>query len=167
MHEVYRRELDHWQGSDEEESDSQSESIESDDEDDDDGMQVDDPLPSAENKRQPASETPVEADQEQTEAAIVDLRPQPRPFENLRDFFNRTSIAWQDTVLETLRHDGSLDKSAKEFRKIAFDLSEATWWDSREEITALENEQEEAGIGEVINIADRNHETGGGAGRKR
>ena len=167
MHEVYRRELDHWRGSDEEESDSQSESIESDDEDEDDGVQIDDFLPSAEEKGHPASEAPVEADEEQTEAAINDLRPQPRPFENLRDFFNRTSIAWQDTVLETLRHDGGLSKSVKELRKTAFDLSEAEWWDCREEITALEDEQEEAGIGEVINLADRNNETGGGAGRKR
>ena len=167
MHEVYRRELDRWQGSDEEESDSQSESIESDGEDDDDGMQIDDTLPLAENKGHPASEAHVEADQEHTEPAIFDPRPQPRPFENLRDFFNRTSIAWQDIVLETLRHDGSLEKSVKELRKIAFDLSEAKWWDSREEITALEDEQEEAGIGEVIDIADRNNETGSGAGRKR
>lgn len=167
MHEVYRRELDHWQGSDEEESDSQSESAESDAGDEDDGVQIDDPSPSVENKEHPPSEAPAEADQEQTEAATVDSRPQPRPFENLRDFFNRTSIAWQDTVLESLRHDGNLNKSVKELRKIAFDLSEAKWWDSREEITALEDEQEEAGIGEVINIADRNNDTGDGAGRKR
>ncbi|CAF9906866.1 MAG: hypothetical protein HETSPECPRED_006978 [Heterodermia speciosa] len=167
VHEVYRRELDHWQGSDEEESDSQSESAESDAGDEDDGVQIDDPSPSVENKEHPPSEAPAEADQEQTEAATVDSRPQPRPFENLRDFFNRTSIAWQDTVLESLRHDGNLNKSVKELRKIAFDLSEAKWWDSREEITALEDEQEEAGIGEVINIADRNNDTGDGAGRKR
>ncbi|KAL8790703.1 MAG: hypothetical protein Q9195_006245 [Heterodermia aff. obscurata] len=167
VHEVYRRELDHWQGSDEEESDSQSENAESDDEDEDDGVQSDDLSPSAEKKGQPASEAPGGADQEQTEAAIVDPRPQPRPFENLRDFFNRTSLAWQDTVLEALRHDGDLDKTVKELRKTAFDLSEAKWWDSREEIIALEDEQEEAGIGEVINIADRDNETGGGIGRKR
>ena len=167
MHEVYRRELDHWQDSDEEGSNSQSESIESDDDDEVDGVQNDNTLPSAENKGHPALEASVEADEEQIEAAIVDLRPQPRPFESLRDFFNRTSTAWQDTLLETLRQDGGSNKSVKELRKIAFDLSEAKWWDSREEITALEDEQEEAGIGEVINIAERNNETGGGASRKR
>lgn len=51
--------------------------------------------------------------------------------------------------------------SIKELRKKAFGLSETKWWDVREEVMALEDEQNEAGIGEVINIVDRGSETGG------
>ena len=45
-------------------------------------------------------------------------------------------------------------------------MSEATWWDSREEVTALEEEQEQAGIGDVINIAERHTDMGGLARRR-
>jgi hypothetical protein len=41
---------------------------------------------------------------------------------------------------------------------------EERWWDCREEVTALEDEQEAAGIGEVVRLEDRE---GGGAGRRR
>lgn len=97
---------------------------------------------------------------------MVDMRPHPRPFESLREFFSRSSNAWQDIVLERLRRDSAVDKSDKELRKIAFEMSETKWWDCREEIIALEDEQEEAGIGEVISIADRSNETSS-AGRRR
>ncbi len=44
-------------------------------------------------------------------------------------------------------------------------MSEEKWWDCREEITALEDEQEAAGIGEVVSLADRGDAgTGGGGG---
>ncbi len=43
----------------------------------------------------------------------------------------------------------------KEIKTKAFELSEEKWWDCREEITALEDEQEAAGIGEVVSLADR------------
>ena len=69
-------------------------------------------------------------------------------------------------MLERLRRDSAVDKSDKELRKIAFEMSETKWWDCREEIIALEDEQEEAGIGEVISIADRSNETSS-AGRRR
>lgn len=115
---------------------------------------------------QQAPEALTRVDRELTDCVLVDTRPQPRPFETLRDFFNRTSIVWQDIVLEKMRKDGAVDRSVKELRKTAFDMSEIKWWDSREEITALEDEQEEAGIGEVVNTADRDSQTVG-AGRRR
>lgn len=59
----------------------------------------------------------------------------------------------------------------KEIKTKAFELSEEKWWDCREEISALEEEQEAAGIGEVVSLADRAAEGGGagtgGAGRRR
>jgi hypothetical protein len=57
-------------------------------------------------------------------------------------------------------------KTIKELRKAAFEMAEEKWWDSREEIMALEDEQEEAGIGEVVSMAER-AENAGGAGRRR
>ena len=56
--------------------------------------------------------------------------------------------------------------TVKELRKAAFSLAEEKWWDSREEIMALEDEQEAAGIGEVVSMSDRT-ENMGGAGRRR
>lgn len=61
----------------------------------------------------------------------------------------------------------------KEIRTKAFELSEEKWWDCREEVSALEEEQEAAGIGEVVSLADRaagaeaGTGAGGGAGRRR
>jgi len=59
--------------------------------------------------------------------------------------------------------------SIKELKSKAFELSEEKWWDCREEITALEEEQDAAGIGEVVSLADRGQGSGGagGAGRRR
>lgn len=59
--------------------------------------------------------------------------------------------------------------TTKEIRTKAFELSEEKWWDCREEVSALEEEQEAAGIGEVVSLADRAAGTGagGGAGRRR
>jgi hypothetical protein len=45
--------------------------------------------------------------------------------------------------------------SVKEIKSKAFELCDEKWWDCREEITALEDEQEAAGIGEVVSLADR------------
>ena len=92
--------------------------------------------------------------------------PHPRPFESLRDFYARTSVQWQEIVLEDLRSLPEVDsgKSVKEARKLAFDRAEKMWWDSREAIQALEDEREEAGIGEVVNISEK--ETTG-IGRRR
>jgi hypothetical protein len=59
-------------------------------------------------------------------------------------------------------------KSVKELKKDAFDAAEQKWWDCREEIRALEDEQEEAGIGEVVSLEDKAAGgSGGGVGRRR
>ena len=175
VHEIYRRELENWQGSDEEISGAESdEEDDSDDEDVDGDSSMGVPLPPSETALpstviEPAS--PLEtADSELEPAAepvVADTRPHPRPFESLREFFARTSVAWQDMVIEGLRRDDdTVQKSIKELRRVAFDMAEGKWWDCREEITALEDEQEEAGIGEVISMAERNSEAGG-LGRRR
>ncbi|KFX99802.1 hypothetical protein O988_03640, partial [Pseudogymnoascus sp. VKM F-3808] len=56
---------------------------------------------------------------------------------------------------------------AKEIKTKAFEMSEEKWWDSREEITAMEEEQDAAGIGEVVTLADRGDGAATGAGRRR
>jgi hypothetical protein len=69
-----------------------------------------------------------------------------------------TSLRWKGIKPESL--------SVKEIKTKAFELSEEKWWDCREEITALEDEQEAAGIGEVVSLADR-AEAGGASGGLR
>lgn len=74
--------------------------------------------------------------------------------------------------MEGLRLKGVQPESLtiKEIKTKAFELSEEKWWDCREEISVLEEEQEAAGIGEVVSLADRTTEAGagaGGAGRRR
>ncbi|MCJ1395440.1 hypothetical protein MMC18_008326 [Xylographa bjoerkii] len=173
VREIYQRELENWHGSDAGESDSQDEEDDSDDEDMDGEDPKGVPLPRDEVERAPTvvSETIVDslvdAEEEQAEPTITDTRPHPRPFESLRDFFARTSNEWQETVLEPSRKsDFGLDTSVKELRKKAFEMAQTKWWDCREEITALEDQQEEAGIGEVVSIKDRGSEAAG-AGRRR
>ncbi len=173
VHEIYRRELANWL-EDQAESDSDSdEEDESEDEDMDDGssgvaLPGSTDLPPLANCA-PSNKEPIETteDEELPEGGIVDSRPHPRPFESLRDFFIRTSNTWQELLLQSLQHkDGDISQSIKELRKVAFEIAETKWWDCREEITAEEDRQEEAGIGEVVSIADRTTDTGG-AGRRR
>lgn len=49
---------------------------------------------------------------------------------------------------------------------LAFKDAEEKFWDCREEIRALEDEQEAAGIGEVVSLADKKTAESG-AGRRR
>lgn len=174
VQEIYRREVENWQGSDEEGSESESnDEDDSEDEDTDGDAPRGVPLPISETEAaSTAAEAPESGPASKTEAdepesAIADDRPHPRPFESLRDFFARTTSSWQELGLDSVRlKDGTIDRSIKELRRVAFDLAETKWWDCREEITALEDEQEEAGIGEVVSMVDRGGETGG-AGRRR
>lgn len=89
-----------------------------------------------------------------------------QPFESRRDFFQRTSNEWQEILMTSLRWKNIQPESltVKEIKTKAFEMSEEKWWDCREEITALEDEQEAAGIGEVVSLADRGEGTSGGAG---
>ena len=73
-----------------------------------------------------------------------------------------TSLRWKGVQPEEL--------AVKEIKARAFEMSEEKWWDCREEITALEDEQEAAGIGEVVSLTDKAGGSGaatGGAGRRR
>ena len=173
VEEIYRRELENWQIDDSEselESD-EDEGFSSTDED----VEGDTPsgvalppteVPTKSTEIPLAEEQMDEAEIEQPETTITDTRPHPRPFESLREFFSRTSSLWQELVLESLQSEGdSSHNSIKELRKVAFDLAETKWWDSREEITAEEERQEEAGIGEIVSVADRANT--GGPNRRR
>ncbi|KAF2714168.1 galactose oxidase [Pleomassaria siparia CBS 279.74] len=184
VQEIFKRDLEDWLGSDDE---ADSEGDEDDDEEDDDWSEVEDEEAASKDASTLASPTAstapttplltaptatataVEDDIGTTEeiSALTDTLPHPRPFESLRDFYARTSEAWTSVVVEEiLAKTGAkgTDKSPKEMKKIAFERSEEKWWDCREEIRALEDEQEAAGIGEVVSLADKN-EGGGGAGQ--
>ncbi|KAK3383788.1 hypothetical protein B0T24DRAFT_62290 [Lasiosphaeria ovina] len=135
--------------------------------------------PSARGKKRAGAEAPDEAanaaaaaaaEEEEAEAAaaapVDDGLPHPRPFESRRDFFQRTSHEWQEVLMTSLRWKGVAPETltVKEIKTRAFEMSEEKWWDCREEITALEDEQEAAGIGEVVSLADRDGGAAGGAG---
>lgn len=70
-----------------------------------------------------------------------------------------TNLRWKNIQPESL--------TIKEIKTKAFELSEEKWWDSREEITALEEEQEAAGIQEVVSLAERGDAGTGGPGARR
>ncbi|KAH7094889.1 kelch repeats protein-like protein [Paraphoma chrysanthemicola] len=165
--EIFKRELEDWQGSDDE--------ADSDDEDDDEDSEDSEDEEGASTAPTSVTDSPVAApskdkleedlgDQEEI-SALTDTLPHPRPFESLREFYARTSEAWQNLVIEELNQKGKAgEKSPKEIKKLAFERAEEKWWDCREEIRALEDEQEAAGIGEVVSLADKE---GSGAGRRR
>ena len=176
--EIYKRELDNWEDSEAEDSEDDDDMDTESDEEGDSGDTI---MKDGSSSQQNQSNIPVAETQDtttattaglddmtsDTESALSDSRPHPRPFENLRDFFTRTSDSWQDVLLEDQKiHDSSFDSSIKELRKRAFNLAEVKWWDCREEIRALEDEQEEAGIGEVMSLADRSSDVGGTSRRR-
>ncbi|KAI9834982.1 MAG: hypothetical protein M1819_002705 [Sarea resinae] len=185
--EIYKKELEDWKGSDDEESDEDEDDNESGEEDEEmedadtiteatstDYQQSDlgaeSPRVSSKPEQTPdaiAEESTADADIEQSNSTDDSL-PHPRPFETLREFFARTSTEWQELHLAELlkTRDGADMKSVKEIRKESFERAEEKWWDCREEIRALEDEQEEAGIGEVVSLAQRGEAGGTGAKRR-
>ena len=169
VQEIYRRELENWHV---DYAESESESDEEDDESEDEDMEDATSgvaLPVLEPPDEPATsaQKPLEVEEEEAESVIIDNRPHPRPFESLREFYARTSNTWQQVVIESLqKEDGAFDQSIKELRRVAFESAETKWWDCREEITAEEERQEEAGIGEIVSIGDRGNEVGS-SGRRR
>lgn len=181
--EMYRREPEDWQGSESEDSEDDEDETDGEDsaeEDEDEkaaqvarlskrtGPTVDDKKV-AETASAEAVESEAMAESDQQTSSLDDSLPHPRPFESLRDFYARTSSQWQQVLLqENESADASSNKSVKEMRKGAFERAEEKWWDCREEIRALEDEQEEAGIAEVVSLADKTAADGaGGAGRRR
>ncbi|KAJ4300758.1 Kelch repeat-containing protein 3 [Kalmusia sp. IMI 367209] len=175
--EIFKRELEDWQGS-EDEADSDEEDEEDDEEEDEDEDADDDkstPLsrtstdPTSVGSPIPAKEMPDE-DIGTTEeiSALTDTLPHPRPFESRRAFYERTSEAWQNVILDEMNYGAAgQTKTPKEIKKAAFDRAEEKWWDCREEIRALEDEQEAAGIGEVVSLADKEGGASSGVGRRR
>ena len=172
--EIFKRDSEDWLGSDEE-GDSEDEE----DEDEDDWSEVEpedsgllSPVSTAPTTL-PSTPTPSEDDIGTTEeiSALTDTLPHPRPFESLREFYARTSEQWQNLVIEELAKEGTkgAEHTPKELKKRAFDMSEEKWWDCREEIRALEDEQEAAGIGEVVSLAEKakGDGAGGNVGRRR
>lgn len=76
VHEIYRRDLGNWQGSDNEESDSDSDDTETDpDNDEEGGVTLGVPSPT-ESKEQSVPEVSGASDFEQPEIVMVDTRPQ-------------------------------------------------------------------------------------------
>lgn len=176
--EVFKRELDDWQGSEDEESDDEDEDDEEEEgSDDESGSDADPSTPSTsiaagpeeeESPTQPDPDDLEEKDTPHTSSNNNDsnnpLQPMPRPFETLREFFSRTSHEWQEIELEAMKYMRNVEnRSVKEIRQKAFVRAEQKWWDVREEIQNLEDEQEAAGISEVVSLAERGGE-GGGAG---
>jgi N-acetylneuraminic acid mutarotase len=171
VREVYSQEPENWSTNmeDEQDSEDEDEDVSSGEEDDDhDAMSIDAATTAPTETSAPHPEAELATEIETETSAKDDPRPFPRPFESLRDFFARTSNDWQSLLIIDMKSRGlgvGNESSIKELRKKAFDQAEERWWDCREEIRALEDEQEEAGIGEVISIAERGIESGGGRRR--
>lgn len=175
---IFKRELEAWAGSDEEDSDGEWD--DSEEEDDEDETEISEQAPSLVTESDTLTEYPVqtpttelsmgnegqEDEQQVSESALTDSLPHPRPFESLKEFYARTSIAWQDVLLEEFKYKPPTIQSVKEIRKGAFERAEEKWWDCREEIRVMEDEQEAAGIGEVMSLADK-AAANAGSGRRR
>ncbi|RFU36050.1 hypothetical protein B7463_g256, partial [Scytalidium lignicola] len=186
---IFSREPENWLGSEDEDSeeDGDSDGDEDDDDDDDEedeeqgdvSMSVERPWSESKRKSKQIDEETVETasidsaifdetpDDSTVATSVDDGLPHPRPFESRREFFQRTGNEWQELLMTSLRWKGVQPETltVKEIKTRAFEMSEEKWWDAREEIRALEDEQEEAGIGEVVSLADRGDS--GGVGRRR
>ncbi|KAG5926399.1 hypothetical protein E4U42_003346 [Claviceps africana] len=187
--EIFSRPVEDWIESEDEEDDDDDddEEEEEEEEDDDDDDDDDQERPGAaapqtagrrkkhvqEDSLETSSEAPSasteDEDTETTATSVDDGLPHPRPFESRREFFVRTSTEWQEILMTSLRWKNIQPESlaVKEIKARAFELSEEKWWDSREEITALEEEQEAAGIQEVVSLAERGDVGVGGGARRR
>ncbi|CCE33924.1 related to Kel2p and Kel1p [Claviceps purpurea 20.1] len=187
--EIFSRPVEDWiESEDEEDEDDDDDEEEEDDEDEDDEgdedrehgtaslqtpsrrkkqLQVD--KDSSDTSSEAPSTSTEEEDTETTATSVDDGLPHPRPFESRRDFFVRTSNEWQEILMTSLRWKNIQPETlaVKEIKARAFELSEEKWWDSREEITALEEEQEAAGIQEVVSLAERGDASGVGGGARR
>lgn len=97
----------------------------------------------------PEEQSKAEEKEEDPEAPI-DPRPRPKPFENMKAYFNRCAKGWEDYL-----RPWNQTTPAKELRTKAFDRAESYWWMLREEIREEEdNMKEETDIGEVIEAAE-------------
>ncbi|KAH7328788.1 galactose oxidase [Stachybotrys elegans] len=179
--EVFSRPVEDWVESEDEEDDEEDE--DEDEEDEDEEGEDEEPgeqllSPSKRKKKQEdvsdtatvaTTSTEEEWEAETTATSVDDGLPHPRPFESRREFFVRTSNEWQEILMTNLRWKNVQIESMpiKEIKAKAFELSEEKWWDCREEITALEEEQEAAGIQEVVSLAERGDAGATGGARRR
>jgi hypothetical protein len=169
VQEIFRRELEDWQGS-EDEADSEDEEDDEDDEEEEEDEDKNAPSTAPTS----VTDSPVvvpskdeDLGNQEEISALTDGLPHPRPFESLRDFYARTSETWINLKLEELDRKKKTDEyGVKEIRQLSFKDAEEKFWDCREEIRALEDEQEAAGIGEVVSLADK-EVSSAGAGRRR
>jgi hypothetical protein len=161
--EIHKREIEDWQ----EAEDDESEEDEDDEELSEESASDEETEPSSVAESTPPPAVVDEETSIEEASALTDGLPFPRPFEALREFFDRTKVQWQELVISDLRESGdSVNLAPKEISFKGFGRAEAKWWDCREEIRAMEDEQTEAGIGEVVSLADKQSATGG-AGRRR
>ncbi|KAM5351706.1 hypothetical protein ACJ41O_004429 [Fusarium nematophilum] len=182
--EIFTRPVEDWIESEDEEDEDEDEDEDEEDEEDEEAEESTQQFhtPSKRKKKQDEvsevssevssepSTTQSEEDETETAAKSVDDGlPHPRPFESRRDFFVRTSAEWQEILMTSLRWKNIQPETLtiKEIKARAFELSEEKWWDCREEITALEEEQEAAGIQEVVSLAERGDAGAGGGARRR
>lgn len=173
VREVFYEEPKDWNKQVEESDDSEGDEDgyeDMDDSEDEDAMSLDS-APTTAQTEISTSTLPTEPEETEMEIESItplqqDSRPYPRPFEALRDFFARTGDDWQRLILAKTPNVTS-ESSIKDLRKKGFSLAEERWWDCREEIRALEDEQEAAGISEVVSLAERGLDVGAGAGRRR
>lgn len=176
--ELYRRELEDWAGaesSDDEDDEDEDEDMDDSSEEDEETEPKDKPQPPLTEPATKADAPPPSSEEEEKEevkpSSKDDGLPYPRPFESLRDFYARTTNEWQNVAIAASQIGVSQSaaaaaiRSAKEIKKGAFDRAETRWWDVREEVQALEDEMEEGGVGEVVQLSERGSE--GGAGRRR
>jgi hypothetical protein len=168
--EIYRRELQDWEVEEEseEEDDQDDEDEEEYSDEDDESTEIGSTASTADTLIADILSVVDEETTIEESSALTDGLPFPRPFETLRDFFDRTKIPWQEIVIESMR--ASPDPAAltpKEISAKGFKRAEDKWWDCREEIRALEDEQAEAGIDStsIVSLADKQTTTG--AGRRR
>ncbi|KYK58181.1 Kelch repeats protein [Drechmeria coniospora] len=182
--EVFSRPVEDWiESEDEDDEDDDEEDDEEGDDDEDEMEELGAELAVA-NKNQksedavsstssdvslPPSAASEEDETETTATSVDDGLPHPRPSESRREFFVRTTNEWQEILMTNLRWKNVQPETlaVKEIKAKAFELSEEKWWDCREEITALEEEQEAAGIQEVVSLAERGDAGAGGGARRR
>lgn len=164
VREMFRRELADWADEDSEDDDEEEEEEDDGDEDEDEEAEEE-----GKEDQQPEIKVPPPPPEQEEEEPLPDIQtsandglPYPLPFEALRAFYARTTTEWQDRVLNYTQKTEAW--GPKEIKKAAFAAAETRWWDVREEILALEAERDEGGIGEVVQLAERE---GGGAGRRR
>jgi hypothetical protein len=130
--EVFKRELEDWEGSEEEESDEEDDEEDMSDEDAEDEETTEPSTPAtsvaADEKATAAADMDEDDGPVAESNAMTDNLPHPRPFEALRDFFARSSNEWQEVILEAMKYQRDAgEQSVKEIRKKAFDRAEQKW----------------------------------------